>query len=204
MPAMVQATQPADEFDPARGVFKAMRERPVTLEPLNVGDLTPLLRVLLVTDGTVTRVLEAYCGEPVAVQRLGQRQAPAGAAAGWLVCAAEDVAIHRQVMLTGMHSRKLFAYAESVIVPGRLTSAMRAGLENEPEGLGKILVDSAMETRREALWYGLEPAATPPEPVARLSSGMFVVRSYRVFAEDRPMMMITERFPRDLAPAVPQ
>ena len=72
--------------------------------------------------------------------------------------------LRRSVRLLGETSGRLFAWAESVILPERLSAAMRRGLDTDPSGLGQIIIDSRLETRREALWFGAEtPGALPPE-----------------------------------------
>ena len=191
-------TEPASEsrvpFDPVSGLFVAMDQRPESLAPVAVGALSPFLRALLVIDGTVTTFIEAYASEPVRIVRVDQHPSHAQGDARWLACEPAEAVIRRRTLLTGAVSSRLYASATSVIVPARLSSRMRSGLEAEPEGLGKILLGSGLETRREGLWYGQEALADLPAtldlPVMQCLS-----RSYRVFAGGLPLMLITERFP---------
>jgi len=182
-------------FDPATGVFIAQDHRPAALRDVNLRDLSPLLRALLVIDGTVTKFLEAYTLEPVTVTRLSQRCTVIKDQHHWLQAAAGARIIDRQVMLTGSETGRLYAYARSSIVPDRLSETMCLGLDAEPGGLGKIMLDGELETRREGLWYGCEQLPDVPPPVAELYTGDFVTRTYRVFADALPLMMITEHFP---------
>lgn len=182
-------------FDAATGVFRAQACRPAVLGPVDPGALTPRLRALLVIDGTVTKFLEAYEGEAVQVTALAQRPGLAGADAAWLDCAAEDAVLRRTSLLRGVASGRLFAWADSVILPDRLSPAMRQGLRSEPMGLGQILLDSGLETRREGLWYGRETPAQRPEAVRAAGHQDFLSRTYRVISGGRPLLLITERFP---------
>ncbi len=191
-------TEPASEsracFDPVGASFVAMDQRPASLAPVSVSVLSPFQRALLVIDGTVTTFIEAYASEPVSIVRVDQHASHAQAEARWLACEPAEAVLRRRTLLKGSMSGTVYAYATSVIVPARLSSQMRAGLEAEPEGLGKILLDSGLETRREGLWYGQEVLADLPAaldfPVMKCLS-----RSYRVFAGGLPLMLITERFP---------
>lgn len=190
------AQQPASpDFDPIQGVFIAMDQRPASLTPVSFRELTPFQRALLVIDGTVTRFMEAYAAERVEVLRIDQQSAPAAGSAKWLQCAPVEVAVYRQVALAGVQSGNLYAYAESVILPQRLTPGMRAGVAAEPGGLGRIMVENQLESRREALWYGRERLEKLPDIVAARCDSNFLTRSYRVIAAGQPLMLITERFP---------
>ena len=181
-------------FDPA-AVFVAQSRRPASLGPIDVAALTPLQRGLLVIDGTVTTFLEASLLEPVEVERLDQEERPAPAPDEWLGVGAGAPVIHRRVMLRGRDTRRFLVWADSRIAAGRVGQALRTGLEQAPGGLGRILIDSALETRRECLWFGREGRAEAPPAVAAAWPGEFLSRTYRVIAGGRPLMLITERFP---------
>jgi len=45
------------------------------------------------------------------------------------------------------------------------------------------------------LWFGRERLAEAPDRVASACDGDFLSRTYRVIADGRPLMMVTERFP---------
>ncbi len=185
--------EPARPFDPAESAFVAQQRRPAHLSPVNMADLTPFQRGLLVADGTVTRFVEAYWLEPVVVMRLAQSEATLTTADDWLELDAGAPVIRRRVVLFGRQTGRFFAWADSVMATQRLQPAVRSALDLEG-GLGRILLDTAMETRREGLWYGRErPPDAPAEVVARWP-GEFLTRTYRVLASGRPIMVITERF----------
>ena len=188
----------AAAFDPAAELFVAQSRRPAGLRDVGFADLNPLLRALLVTDGTVTKLLEAWALEPVTVHLLGQSAKCLEAADELLGLGSGQDILARSVMLVGNESRRLYVYAESRIVPGNLPLPMRESLHTEAGGLGKILLDSGLETRREGLWYGAERLAAIPGPVAGLCAGRFITRAYRIIAGGLPLMLITERFPEEL------
>ncbi len=184
------------DFDPSLDCFVAMDDRPAAWMAIDPAALTPINRALLVIDGTVTKFLEAYHLERVLVMPLEQRMDQATATdARWLACAKSNDVLRRRVRLMGSESERLYAWADSVILSSRLSPAMRRGLDEEPSGLGKVILDSGLETRREALWFGKEQPAATPAAIRSLHTGAFLTRSYRIFARGRPLMLITERFP---------
>ena len=187
------APEPAP-FDPTTGVFTAQGRRPAHLLPVSMAELTPFQRGLLGADGTVTKFVEAYWLEPVIVTRLAQSEVPLAAADPWLAAEAGTAVIRRRVVLWGRDSVRFFAWADSLMAVDRLGPAIRRGLDVEGGGLGRILLDTGMETRREGLWFGRERALQVPDAVSTRWPGDFLTRTYRVLAAGRPLMLITERF----------
>lgn len=178
----------------AADLFTAQARRPPGLAPVALGDLTPYQRALLAVDGTLTRFVEAYWLEPVTVVRLAQRETRLPAPDAWLELPAGAPVIERRVLLHGATTNRFFLWADSRIAVGRLDAGMRRGLDEEEGGLGRILLEQALETRREGLWFGRERPADVPPPVAARWPGEFLVRTYRVFNARAPIMLITERF----------
>lgn len=183
-----------ERFDPVAGFFLAQADRPAGLISITAAELTPLQRALLVIDGTVTTFLEAWALEPVVVTRLWQRRQPLATPDRWLELPAAATVTERAVLLSGARSHGFFAWAESRINADCLPAAMCDVLETGVAGLGQILLDSGLDTRREGLWYGREQMQSLPGPVAALTDGDFLTRSYRVTARGKPLMVITERF----------
>ncbi len=205
-PARVRADperQPAEEeFDPLSDVFVAQFAKPADIGMVNLRALTPFQRALLVIDGTVTKFIEAYTMEPVAVRIISHESRRLSAENTWLQTDAGTMVIAREVVLEGGYSGALWAHALSLIVPDRLPPAALEQMKANPGGLGRILLDTGLETRREVLWYGREPAETlPPAVRPRMSVGC-LCRTYRILAGGRSVMLIHERFPLD-ASALP-
>ena len=57
-----------------KSLFVAQDKKPATLREINLARLTPFQRGLLVTDGTVTRFIEAYTFAPVEVVLVQQKR----------------------------------------------------------------------------------------------------------------------------------
>ena len=182
-----------------KALFTAQEESPATLRKINLARLTPYQRGLLVTDGTVTRFIEAYTFLPVEVVLLQQTKQILNTEHIWLKLPAGETVISRQVVLQ-THSQeepspRIHTYADSLIVPQRLPQSLLNELESDKQGLGELLRHSGLETRRELLWCGIETLSDLPPAVEQLEGETFISRTYRVFANHVPLMLINEKFP---------
>lgn len=182
-------------FDPAAGVFAAQAARPPGLLPVDMAALTPYQRSLLVIDGTVTRFMEAWWLEPVEVRRIAQGEIRLPQAEPWLELPAGTPAIRRRVLLLGERSGRLLAWADTLIAATRLRPEVRSGLERDGGGLGRILIDTGAETRREGLWFGCGQLASCPTEATARHGGAWLTRSYRIISAGEPLMQVTESFP---------
>ena len=176
-------------------LFMAQDARPEELEPVQMEGLSPFQRVLLVTDGTVTQVLEARMGEPVDVVRLDQRERRLTADHPWLEAGLGEPVIDRQVLLKGNHTGEVYIFAISALLPRRLPEEVQADLARPGAGLGRVLARSRLETHRERLWYGAERVERDSEVGRHFSAELLLSRTYRILAGGRPLMLITEKFP---------
>ena len=192
-----EAEGPATEvpFDPLRDLLIAQKERPAHLAEVNLRTLTPFQRALLVIDGTVTKFIEAYTMEPIEVVLLDQAERELTADHAWLEVSSGSTVITRQVLLRGRYNQRLYAYAVSLLVVERLPAPVRANLRQHPGGLGRILLEHQLETRRDVLWYGRERIRHLPDPVGLLNDERFISRTYRIVAGGAPLMLINEKFP---------
>lgn len=176
-------------------LFIAQDAKPDELEPVQMEVLRPFQRVLLVTDGTVTQVLEARACEPVDIVRLDQRERRLTADHPWLEAGLGEPVIDRQVLLKGHHTGEVYIYAVSALLPRRLPTEVQADLARPGAGLGRVLARSRLETYRERLWYGAERVDRDSEVGRHFSAKLLVSRTYRILAGGRPLMLITEKFP---------
>jgi chorismate-pyruvate lyase len=180
-------------------LFIAQYEKPADLEEIDLSRLTPLHRALLVTDGTVTRFLEAYTLSPVNVVLLTQETQTLSTDHVWLETEKGTAVIRRQVSLQTEQNvgqpPTIHTYATSLIVLNRTPTIIEQGLKLKSDGLGELLKRSGLETRRDLLWCGFERPKDLPEHLAHLREKPFLTRTYRIVADEQPIMLINERFP---------
>lgn len=182
-------------FDPFADLLSAQASRPRHLQPVNLRTITPFQRALLSIDGTVTKFIEAYTLEPVESILLDQQPQTLVIEHPWLGLSAQNEVIARQVLLRGRYSATVYVYAVSLLAPQRLPSSLLKDLANEPAGIGRVLLNSQIENRREILWYGRERLPELPEGIECYTGSDFISRTYRIIADDQPVMLINEKFP---------
>ena len=161
----------------------------------DISGLPPLLRTILVADGTVTKLLEAYFWEPVDVRVVAQgivRLDPFD-----LGGEPEDV-IRRDVILASDARGRPFATASSIIVLGQLDQRLRDGLLNEAMGIGALLRDGRLETYREQISVFSRPAGDSAAALHVGADATVVERTYRIHRNRSPFIQVTEVFPVDM------
>jgi chorismate-pyruvate lyase len=161
--------------------------------------LPPLLRTLLVTDGTVTKSLEAFYWEPVTVDVESLELMEAKHSIEWLNIKTGEKVLTRQVRLRGNYSNKIYATAFSVVRLSVMAANLREALINGEIGIGVLIRDSGLESYREILDIR---ADRRPGQLYATDSGASAIdvvsRTYRIIAENQPMILITESFPWEL------
>jgi chorismate-pyruvate lyase len=165
----------------------------------SIQSLPAFLRALLVTDGTVTKILEAFFWEPVMVDTLYQEFIAADAEVPWIGVREGDRALMRRVRLRGTDSGLEYARADSVVRAERVPDHFRRRLIDREIGIGALIRDSGLESYREVLEVGINPRAGAVD--SRLSNpqtGDAVYRTYRIIIGKEPVILITETFPLDL------
>ena len=164
-------------------------------ESLDIEALPPFLRTLLVTDGTVTKILEAYFWEPVAVENIGQVEIKLEDDVPWLDMKTGDMALSREVLLKGKESESVYVYAKSILKLDLLPRQIRDDLMAGKIGIGEMLRDRGLETYREILDIGREIDPSLAPYIGAKQCGELLYRTYRVVINHQPTMLITEKFP---------
>lgn len=150
---------------------------------IDFATLPPFLRVLLTTDGTVTKSLESFFWEPVNVINLGQRYIQLEEAAPVIELQSGAEVLHRKVKLVGEHSQRVYTWATSLIRAEILAEDIRADLEKGKVGVGELLRELGLETYREIVEFG------------RSKDQQMLWRRYRIIMNHQPFIQITEEFP---------
>lgn len=172
--------------------FTAQAELPVELAQLDMGELDPFMRGLLVTDGTVSRTLEANSLRAVEVEPVEQSEAPPPAAvARHLQLAQHESCLRRRIVMR-IAGPDPTVWAESYVVPQRLPPAFLQALSGHSRGIGGSLEQLKLESWRELLWFGLGTPPDWPEPARTTSETL--TRAYLIMMGGRPALLISEHF----------
>ena len=164
--------------------------------------LTRFQRLLLGTDGTVTRLLEAYAGEPVEVVKLLQVFDTARDGDADLL-APDGQVLRRRALLRGQQSRQSLLYAEAVVALDRVEHALLAGLLETDKPIGVLLMENRTETFRELLTVGRERAGEGAAHFGVDPTADLLFRTYRIFAGGLPLLLIIEKFPAEYFRGLP-
>jgi chorismate-pyruvate lyase len=193
-------------LEPAMMREGILTHRDLVAANLDYKALSPLLRTLLTTDGTVTEVLAAFFGEDVGIHVLGQGyRAYEGRANRELEAELGTRMLDRSIVLLGRSSGTPYAAAFSRIIPSLLPLGMQEALLAEREPLGKLMLQYRLETFKEIVACGRCRADEAPMladqcPTALDMPGAAPVvwRTYRVLSQGKAVMSITEIFPERL------
>lgn len=166
------------------------------MEQLHLEKVPPFLRTLLVTDGTVTKSLEAYFWEQVQVQTLDQGFEGLKQDLQWLGLKKGESILHRQVRLQGLDSSQIYVFADSALRLKLLPERLRQDLMAQKIGIGEILRESGLETYREIVDMGMCQSQSLP-PVFGLDDEQqeLIYRRYRIVLDGKPVILISEYFP---------
>ena len=158
-------------------------------------NLSTFQRILLTTDGTVTEMLEAFSLENINVIKLSEELVSTVKEIPVLNLPLGAKVIDRKILLQGKISRKNYLYAESIIVPERLDQKFQDALLKSETPIGKLWLQYKVETFKEIVYSGKEPIGKLANYFLVEKEDKMLFRTYRVFNNRKPVMMITEKFP---------
>ena len=162
------------------------------IEPLN---LSPFQRILLTTDGTLTEILEAYLLEKIQLIKLSEELVKITKSIPALDLDIGTEVMERKILLQGKISLNNFIYAESIIVPERLDTNLKSRLIQSQEPMGRLWLEHKLETFKEIIDSAIETAEDLSEFFNIAREDKMLSRTYRVFSNKKPIIMITEKFP---------
>lgn len=171
-----------------------------------------LQRLLLITDGRITDIIQAYSGETVKAVKLRHQltisgsQFLANSSNSTNLCQNSSrfsplnsdrqcQLLDRSILLQGSQTKTNYLYADSKIVLERLSADIRDELIFSEQPIGKLLRENKIETYREILDCGIEPAGSLGEYFDTKPDAKLIYRTYLVFIAGSPVMQITEKFP---------
>ncbi|MEM8772546.1 MAG: chorismate pyruvate-lyase family protein [Pseudomonadota bacterium] len=172
---------------------------PILGAHMEADGLSDIERIMLACDGTFTFQLEAFMREPVEVDILDYELRPAGEKPAAILDAEAGASMwERKVLLRGAKTGTPFVFAHSFIDVDRLPAALARDLEASPAGIGRLFVDYRLSIYRELVGYFFEDGSNYAPFFPDREQLSFLARVYRVTFHGRPVMLITEKMPRDL------
>ena len=154
--------------------------------------LTPTQRAALLTDGSLTILLEAFEGSEIKISGLKQKIIPADEKfVGELKITSGEELNEREVILSA--GKKPLVYAKSYAVISRLSDDAKNDILNTDLPIGKILKKHKVEVHREIKEIGLKSDARIAG-ILNLNNNKILFRSYMIIQKSVPLMKIDEYF----------
>ncbi|WP_208627312.1 chorismate pyruvate-lyase family protein [Halomicrobium sp. IBSBa] len=167
-----------------------MRDNGVALPPVcrryDIAEesLSPVDRIILTSDGTVMRTLEALTRKRIVVN-IRKRTV-------------EDDVLARKIVLHSPDEEDFpLAWAESWVYLSRLNPEYARGLRNGSIGIGELVRNNRLETFREI--NEIDDQVPPEETPTFVETDTPVMqRTYDIYCQDKQAITITEYFRRGL------
>ena len=162
-------------------------------------DLSIFQRVLLITDGTVTELLEQYLGEAIKVVKLDEgikkelTQLPH--LHQNIINSNDHIFLRRETLLQGQQTLNNWLYAESTIVVNNLAPDFRRDLLESHEPIGKLWSKYRCETYKTIVDARKECAGNLAKHFNIQATDEMISRTYSVYSNKQIIMIITEKFP---------
>lgn len=162
-----------------------------------VGRISPVLKFLLGTDGSVTQILESITGKKIVIRTVIQKIVPADR------CAADNLDItegdpvnYRVVEIRTEGSGDVLIYATSFTPINRLSPAFKDDLMKADIPIGRIISQHHIEARREILSARVTPATDEMGRIFAICKNEPVLsRQYQIIHAKKPLIIIEEQFP---------
>ena len=172
---------------------------PARLQALEgeVGRLSPVQKILLTTDGSVTQMLEVITGSSIRLETRSQQVEPADReTAGVLQCREGEEVNHRVVTIHRDPSGEVLLTAVSHALVTRLPLEFREDLMRADMPIGKILLRHRIEARREIREIRSRAADAGTAGILGILRGEPVLsRRYEIIHGGAPLLSIREQFP---------
>lgn len=162
---------------------------------VDLKNLSPLQRIILISNGTLTELLEHLVVEPLQVVKLHESIDATSDEIAYLDLPKNQQVITREICLQGKNSGKNWLYAKSKIVLERLPTQFQKDLLDSQIPIGKLWAKHRVETYKEIELPFSEMAEKLAIHFNIAPKDELLGRTYRVFSNQQPMMMLTEKFP---------
>jgi chorismate-pyruvate lyase len=162
---------------------------------IDLTQIPPFLRTLMVTDGTVTKSLEAWFWEPVRVEVISNQLESLSSSVEGLEVKSGDRVLQREVILLGHNTHQKFACARSTVSIKHLPADIGDSLEKGEIGIGELLREKGVETYRDIFDIDYISEINENDTLLSKLEGELLSRSYRIRVNGIAAIIVTEFFP---------
>ncbi len=168
-------------------------------DPPPTNERTPILKCLLSTNGSITLLLEAFFGERQRADKLSEEEVVFTEDHPDLKLRAGDNAMERVILLRGTQTQRAYLHATTLVALDKICPEFRKSLQSTQTPIGRLWDDHKMELFKEMLRYERQPAGDLAESFDIAETDLLISRTYRVYSDNKCIMLITESFPESLA-----
>jgi chorismate lyase len=163
-----------------------------------VDKLNRELRILVATNGTLTRILGVVANDEIVLEIIDQQIRDIAPELPEVEQLLSGRVLQRHILLKGRSSGNPFVAAESLIAIDQLPPAIVTSLTKTDRPIGEVIAASCLETFKEAakVWIGQPPGWLAVAGYQN-AEPRIVARRYRTISEGKPVMIITEYFLRN-------
>lgn len=174
--------------------------------PIKEAELSPLHRILLHTNGTVTQVLRQWTGGIINIVKpqlnccfLWDKLEKYNLYYKGNDLASCDDYKYREVILQSAETNSNLVYALSIICVKCLTPPVLHKLDHTDLGIGMIIDSEKLETYREILVFNKFKLANVPffQKVFPHAKSHILHRAYVIYHDKKPCFIINEYFPSE-------
>ena len=160
--------------------------------------LSRFQKILLITDGTVTNLLEHHLSEAMKVVKLYEGQSKYHASPQLDTKNLEGLSVlEREILLQGEKSKSNWLYAKSAIFLENLPQDFLNDLLESAQPIGKLWSKYRLETYKRILAADKEVAGNIAKYFNIEAEDQMISRTYSVYSNKKVIMIITEKFPFD-------
>lgn len=185
----------SSRFDPLAGFRLTTTAKPGANPGFDFATLPPILRLLLVTDGTVTKMLEAYLWEAIEVELLFHALIPSEQAYPEIGIKPGDVILLQKTVLRGKITGSAYAYAVTIMRSEHFRPDIVRDLVATKKGVGEMLRDQREATFSELVSIDQDSAGEAAGVLGVDPNPPAMTRHYRLSHGGAPTIKISEIFP---------
>lgn len=168
-------------------------DRVAELSAAEIKRLNRDLRILIATNGTMTRMLQALANEEIVVDIVKQQIHDVAPEMPELQGIAMGRVLQRDILLKGRTSGNAFVAAESLIAVDYLPRSVMTSLTETDRPIGEVMASTHIETFKEEakVWTGKLPSWLALNGY-EITQTETIARRYRVISGGKPVLIITE------------